>query len=114
MVSVPHPKGGAIVWTCVKDHIINEKENYKDIGLCGFDYKLSEEEEFGGTREVLYVYPYLKHIIQLCPGDWVKHMEKMNEAVFIKNRYTVNGGGKRLVRPFKSQEFWKCIGCILL
>ena len=39
LVTVPHPKGGAIFWTCVKDHIIDEKEDYKDIGLRGFDYK---------------------------------------------------------------------------
>ena len=39
-MSVPHPKGGAIVRTYVKDHIIDEKEEYKDIGLGGFDYKL--------------------------------------------------------------------------
>ena len=37
----------------------------------------------------------------------------MNEAVCMKNRFTSNGGGKRLVRPFKRQELWKCIGCIL-
>ena len=37
----------------------------------------------------------------------------MNEAVGIKSRYTMNGGGKWLVRPFKRQEFWKFIGCIL-
>ena len=71
-VSVPHPKGGAIVWTCVKDHIIDEKEDYKDIGLRGFDYKLFEEEEGGGTREGLYGYPYFKHIIPLRTGDWVR------------------------------------------
>ena len=47
-MSVPHPKGGTIVWTCVKDHIIDEKEGYKDIGLRGLDYKLFEEEEGGG------------------------------------------------------------------
>ena len=47
---VPHTKGGAIVWTCVKDHIIHEKEDYKDIGICGFDYTLFEEEEGGGIR----------------------------------------------------------------
>ena len=41
-VSVPHPKGRAIVWNCVKDHIIDEKEDYKDIGLHGFDYKSFE------------------------------------------------------------------------
>ena len=75
-MSVSHPKGGSIVWTCVKDHIIDEKEDYKDIGLRGFDYKLFEEEEGGETREVLDGYPYLNYIIQLWPGDWVKHMEK--------------------------------------
>ena len=76
LVSVPHTKGGTIVWTCVKDHIIDEKEDYKDIGMRGFGYKLFEEEEGGGTREILDGYPYLKHLIQLCPGDWVKQMEK--------------------------------------
>ena len=40
--------------------------------------------------------------------------EKMNEAVGIQNFYMINGGGKLLVRPFKSQEFWKFIGYILL
>ena len=31
----------------------------------------------------------------------------------MKNRLTLYGGDKRLVSPFMSQEFWKCIGCIL-
>ena len=39
----------------MKDHIIDEKEDYKDIGLHGFEYKLFEEEKGGGTIEVLYV-----------------------------------------------------------
>ena len=43
-MSVPHPKGGAIVWTFVKDHIIDEKGYYKDIGLRGFDHTVFEEE----------------------------------------------------------------------
>ena len=103
-VSVPNPKGGAIVWTCVKDHIINENEDYKDIGLRGFDYKLFEEEEVGGTREGKDGYPYLKHLIQLWPDYWLRQMEKMNEAVCMNNRVTMNGGGKRLVSIFKRQE----------
>ena len=49
-VSVPHPKGGKIVWTCVKYHVIEEKEYYKEIGLRGFDYSLFEEKKGGGTR----------------------------------------------------------------
>ena len=37
LVSVPHPKEGNVVWTYVKYHIINEKEQYETIGLRGFD-----------------------------------------------------------------------------
>ena len=44
----------------------------------------------------------------------MNQMAEMNEAVGIKNRYKMNGGGKQLVCPFKIQEFWKCIGFILL
>ena len=97
----------------MKDHIIGEKEDYKDIGRHGFDYKLFEEEEDGGNRKGLYGYPYLKHIIQLWPGDLVRHMKKMNEAVCMNNHLTMDGGGKLLVCPLKRQELWKYIRCVL-
>ena len=70
LVSIPHPKGGNIVWTGVKDQIIDENDNYKAIGLRGYEYKLFDREKGWGTREVLYRYPYLKHLIKLWPGDW--------------------------------------------
>ena len=70
LVSVPHPKGGKIVWTCVKDHLIEEMEDYKEIGLRGFDYSLFEEKDGGGKREGLDGSPYLKHLIKLWPGNW--------------------------------------------
>ena len=44
----------------------------------------------------------------------MKQMKKNNEVVGMKNRVTMNGGWKLLVRPFKGQELWKCIGCIIL
>ena len=47
LVSVPHPKGGTIVWTCVKDHIIYEQEDYKEIGILGTYYKLIKERRVG-------------------------------------------------------------------
>ena len=98
----------------MNNRIINKNEQDEAIRLPGFYYKLFEEGEGGGTREGLDGYTYLKHLIQLWPGDWVKHMSKMNEEVGTKNRVTVGGGGKRIVRIFRRQEFWKCIGCILL
>ena len=45
LLAVPHPKRGNIFGTCVKDNIIEEKEDYKDNGIRGFDYKLFQEEE---------------------------------------------------------------------
>ena len=42
---VTHTKGGETFWTCTMDNIIEEKEYYRSIGICGFDYKLFEEEE---------------------------------------------------------------------
>ena len=40
LVEVPHPKGGKIIWTCVDDNIIEEKEENREIGLIGFNYTL--------------------------------------------------------------------------
>ena len=40
-------------------------------------------------------------------------MAKMNEVVGMKNRVAVGEGGKRIVRPFRRQTFWKYIGCVL-
>ena len=112
-MSIPYPKGGGGVLTCVKDHIIDEKRDYKYIGLRGFDYKLFEEEYGGENREELDEYPYLKHLIQFWPGDWVKYMAKMNEAVGMNNRFTMDEGGKQTVLPFRRQEFCKFVGCVL-
>ena len=41
---------GGGVWTCVEDKFVGEKEEYKVIGICVFDYKLLEEQERGGRR----------------------------------------------------------------
>ena len=38
----------------------------------------------------------------------------MNDAVGMKNCLTMGGGGKRMVRPFRRKQFYKCIGCVLL
>ena len=41
-------------------------------------------------------------------------MAKINEVVGMKNRVTVGGRGKRIVRPFIRQEFSIFIGCLIL
>ena len=41
-MAVTHPKGGEIVWSCVKDNIIWKKEECKPIRQHRFDYKLFE------------------------------------------------------------------------
>ena len=54
----------------MKDHVTYVKEDYKYIGIRGFDYSLFEEKEGGEKREGLDGFPYLKHLIKLWPGDW--------------------------------------------
>ena len=88
--------------------------NTKLLGYVGLIINYLMKRRVGFTREGLDEYHYLKHKIQLWPGDWVKQMEKINEAVGMNNRVTVSGGGKRIVRNFISQELWKFIDCVLL
>ena len=45
---IPHPKGRDIVGTCLKGDFIKEKEEWKSIGLRGFDYILFGGEKGGG------------------------------------------------------------------
>ena len=49
-MAVAHPKGGEIIYTCVKDKCIGENDEYREIGICAFDYKSFEENEGGGLK----------------------------------------------------------------
>ena len=53
-----------------------------------------------GVQKVLDRYPYLKHIIQLWPGYWVKKMKKTNEVVGDNSCLDKSRGGGRLVWNF--------------
>ena len=110
LVSVPHPKGGNIVWTYVKGNFIEENEDYAAIGLHGFDYKPSKEEQGWGVQEVLDGYPYLKHLIKLWPEYWIKQIENTNKLVGEKNHIDKSGRKKGLVCPFRRHNLWKSIG----
>ena len=90
----------------MKNNIIEEKEEYEAIGLRGFDYKLSEEEESVGVRDGLDGYPPLNHAIQLWSGDWENQMAKMNAMVGMKNCLLISVG-KEMVTVRSS--FYKAI-----
>ena len=47
-MSLTHPNGGNLVWTCVKYNITEDKEYWKYIGLHRLDYKIFEEDWNGG------------------------------------------------------------------
>ena len=52
------------------------------------------------------------HIIKLCPGDWVKKMVKINQAVGEKNCLDTLVGRKRKCFPFRMNKFCKYIRCV--
>ena len=91
LVYVPHQRGGDIVWTCVKDDIIKENEDYKSIELRGFDYNCFEEEEgVGGSIGIIQVSLFYSSnsVVSsvLCQADG-----KMNELVDDNNRLYKSG-----------------------
>ena len=49
----------------MKDNAVGKKEEYKEIGIRGCDYKLFKVEAVGVVQEGIDGYPYLKHLIEL-------------------------------------------------
>ena len=50
-------KGGMVVWNFVEDNFVAEKEEYKQIGPCGFYCKLFEKDEDAGfEREYMGIH----------------------------------------------------------
>ena len=49
LVAVTHPKGENIVWTCVEDNIMWEKEDCRAIGLHGLDINYLKKRVCGGV-----------------------------------------------------------------
>ena len=67
----------------------------------------------GGLRGIRQV--YLSEVSNSAlPRVLVQADGKMNEAVGTKNCLILYGGKKWQVCPFRRQELWKYIGCILL
>ena len=85
-MTVPHPKWGKFFLTFVEGDIIGVKENYREIRLGGFDYKLFEEEEGVGGLYIIYGYQYLNNLIYLWPLYWVERISKTNESVGDSNQ----------------------------
>ena len=52
-----------MIWEAVDDHAVEEPSDHKDIGLRGFDFNISEEDEEGVVREG-YSDPYLLMLIK--------------------------------------------------
>ena len=67
----------------------------------------------GGVQYVIYWYPYLKHIIEFWPWDWVDLISKIDEEVGERTKCHESAGKRQLVH-FSNNEFCKCIGCIIL
>ena len=72
-----------------------------------------KKRKLGGIIQVLYGYPYLKHLIKSCPRDLSKHISKINETFDKSNHFDKLGGKRRLFWNFSKKEFWKRIGCII-
>ena len=52
----------------------------------------------------------MKHIIELCPGDWVDHLSKKNEEVGEINRHQKATGKRRLVQKVHTIKSGNVLG----
>ena len=89
----------------MKDNIIKENEDYKDIELRGFDYNYLEEEEGGGGSigiiKVSLFYSSNSVVSRvLCQADG-----KMNEVVDNNNRLYKSVGGEIISSSFYKERF---------
>ena len=66
-------------------------------------YEYFEEYEGGCSRESIYGYQYLKHLIKLCLGYWVYQLSKINEEVDEINKHLKVSGKIRLVQKISKQ-----------
>ena len=71
LVAVPHMKGGGGVGLLWRIILLGKIRSTKQLDYAIFDYRLFEEDEGGEVLEGIYGYSYLKHIVELWPGDWV-------------------------------------------
>ena len=58
-----------------------KRRTTKILDYVGLIINYLSKRGLGGNREGLDGYPYLKHIIQLWIGDWVKHMKKKERVL---------------------------------
>ena len=65
-------------------------------------------------RNTIYGYPYLNHLIGLYTGYWWKRLFKINEVVHDQNQHQKEEINSLSVAIYLNNEFWKCIGCIIL
>ena len=64
----------------VGDHVVEEPSDHEDIGLRGFDFNISDEDEEGVFMEGCSK-PYLLMSIKLSPGYWISKLKRMNRKV---------------------------------
>ena len=59
-------------------------------------------------------YSYLNNLIELWTGWWEDHLVNINSLFCDQNIYQQKSRKTRYIGDFSKNEFWKCIGCILL
>ena len=51
LVEVVGPDKKKVLWEVVDDHVVEDPSDQEDIGLRGFDFNISDEDEEGVVRE---------------------------------------------------------------
>ena len=99
----------------VDDNVVEDPTDHEEIGLQEFDFNVFNGDEEGVVREGSMEFPYLLILINICPGDWMTRLNRMNQKVDEDNEKTLNKGNVRYRKGcrFSSNEFWNNICCLV-
>ena len=73
-------------WTHVDKIEGEEPVDYQNIGVVGFNFNYRNEAIEDQKKKRIN---FLKLLIHLWPGDWRKHLSRLNEQVFKENELKI-------------------------
>ena len=91
----------------IDDHVVKDSTDHEEIVLRGFDFNFFDHDEEGVVRDGSSEFPYILMLIQLCPGNGIIQLKRMNQKVDEDNGKALGKGNVRYqkVCQFSSNEF---------
>jgi len=86
-------------------------ENFKQIGIRGFDFSRKPTKEGGDSRKMRN--NFLELIIHMWPGNWKEQLDYVNSRIEELQVKIQASGDKKVLKIISENEFWRFFGLLL-